>query len=72
MDRSLPVGVSQAGEMIDLVRKFSEDFTLGPSNIQMGLWTFGETVRRNMKMNKHVNVSTLMQDMKENMLHVGG
>ena len=72
MDSSSDVAVSDTREMIDFIQKFSEDFTLGPSNIQMGLWTFGKTVNRNMMMNYFDYVGDFMQDINDNMVFIQG
>ena len=72
MDSSSDVAVSDTIEMIDFIQKFSQDFTLGPSNIQMGLWTFGTTVNRNMPMNELDDVGDFMQDINDNMVFIHG
>ena len=72
MDRSYQVHSSEFRQMIIFLGIFANGFTLGPSNIQMGIWTFGGTVYRNMKMNKHVDVSTLMQDIGDDTQIVSG
>ena len=71
MDRSFPVGDTEAFQMVEFLEIFAKDFTLGPSNIQMGFWTFGGLVYRNFKMNKHDDASTLFQEMN-NMIYLSG
>ena len=71
IDASDAVNDGDLNKMKDFVLSFATGFELGPTGIQMGVWTFGGSYERNIPMNKYSKYNDFLLHLRNNVELVG-